>query len=383
MSVRELTQQQLDPAAGYELRRPILLMLAILPVLLVTLAVVRFLNSSSPVTALVAIALVATACVVLVVVTSPSRAPVSRLSHMLVLALALAALLVDVAAGWSTDPNGRNNLIPIAIGVFTLVLAPFRPPRELAVGGILTAILVGAVAQLHAHVTPSTVLPGVHVVTWAGPVLALSLAAAVFGFSMLRELDRWRRKAATLRLHTSPVLRQEMSRAVQRDRVSVLDREVVPLFSRVLERGEVTEEDQRQARAIAESIRTIMVADVDRSWLESGLARHLPGGVGDQSPVVDPNHIAPTMGLDGRAAMRALLLELFRSPGFEPASLRIVFSEERGQVRVALDARVHLADRASRASLDPYLAVLRVLFPGMTLKIIPSSIRLEFMYGRS
>ncbi len=383
MTARELTQQQLDPAAGFELRRGILLVLAILPALLLTLAVVRFLNSSSPVTALLAIGFVTAACGVLAVAISPARAPVPRVVHITVLGLAIAALAVDVAAGWSSDPTGRNNLIPIAVGILTLALAPYRPPRELAVGTVVATGLVGVIALLHAQISPSSVLPWIHVLAWTAPVLAISLGATVFGYGMVQELERWRRDVASNVIETAPVLRQEIRREVQRNRVSILNRDVVPLFARVLERGEVTEADRAEAAAIAKAIRGVMVADVDRNWLDSGVARVLPGDVGDDQAVVDPDRLSPLMTVDERAALRALLLAIFSTPTFDPKGFRIEFVGEPRAVRASVHVHLDHRERATRSMLEPYLAVMRVMFRGLTLKTSASAIRLEFSYGRS
>ena len=383
MNRRELTQQQLDPAAGFELRRAITLVLAVLPALMLTLAVVRFLGSSSPLTALVAIGLVAAACVILAVAISPARAPVPRLVHVTVLGLGVGALVVDVAAGWSSDPTGRNNLVPIAVGILTLALAPYRPPRELAIGTGVTTAVVGTIALVHAQLSPSSVLPWIHMIAWAAPVLALSLGATVFGYGMVRELEQWRREAASKTIETAPVLRQEIRREVQRNRVSILNRDVVPLFARLLERGDVTEADKTAAAAIADSIRGIMVADVDRNWLESGVARFLPGGGGAGNPVVDPERLSSLMTVDERAALRALLLAAFTAPSFDPDGFRIEFVGEPRQVRGTVRARLDHRERATRSMLAPYFAVMRVVFPGLRLKTSQSDIRLEFSYGRS
>jgi hypothetical protein len=383
VSTRELTQQQLDPAAGFELRRGILLVLAILPALMITLVVVRFLNSSSPLTALVAIGLVAAACGILAVAISPARAPVPRFVHVAVLGLGVGALVVDVSAGWSSDPTGRNNLIPIAVGILTLALAPYRPPRELAVGAVVTTMLVGTIALVHAQHSESSVLPWIHVVAWSAPVLALSLGATVFGFGMVRELERWRRESASAATETAPVLRQEIRREVHRNRVSILNRDVVPLFARVLERGDVTESDKAEAAAIADAIRGVMVAEVDRNWLDSGVARFLPGGVGDENPVVDPDRLSSLMTVDERAALRAMLWAIFTAPSFEPDGFRIEFVGEPRRVRGTIQAHLDHRERGTRSALDPYLAVMRVMFPGLTLKTSQSEIRLEFSYGRT
>jgi hypothetical protein len=383
MSTRELTQQQLDPAAGFELRRAILLVLAILPALMLTLAVVRFRNSQSPLTALVAIGLVAAACAIVAIAISPARAPVPRIVHVAVLGLGTLAAVIDVAAGWSSDPTGRNNLVPIAVGILTLALAPYRPPRELAVGTVVTGAVVGAVALVHAELTPNTVLLWIQVLAWVAPVLALGFGATVFGISVVRELARWQGELASKAIETAPVLRQEIRREVQRNRISILNREVVPLFARVLDRGEVTEADRAEAAAIADAIRGVMVAESDRNWLEGGVARYLPGGVGDENPVVDPHRLSALMTVDERAALRVLLLAMFATPTFDSKGFHIHFVGEPRQVRATVQARLDHRDRATRSIIDPYLAVMRVMFPGLTLNTTSSAFRLEFFYGRS
>jgi hypothetical protein len=300
-----------------------------------------------------------------------------------VLGLTISALAVDVAAGWSTDPTGRNNLIPIAVGILTLALAPYRPPGELAVGAVVSTVLVGAIALTHAQMSGSSVLPWIHVVAWTAPVLALSLGATMFGYGMIREFERWRSEVASRTIETAPVLRQEIRREVQRNRVSILNQEVVPLFARVLERGEVTEADRTAAAEIAAAIRGVMVAEVDRNWLESGVARFLPGGVSEDHPVSDPERLSSLMTVDERAAVRALLLAMFSAPSFDPKGFGIDFVGEPTKVRATVHAHLDYRERATRSIIDPYLAVMRVMFPGLALKTSPSEIRLEFSYGRS
>jgi len=135
--------------------------------------------------------------------------------------------------------------------------------------------------------------------------------------------------------------------------------------------------------AIAGAIRGVMVAEVDRNWLESGVARFLPGGGGDDSPVIDPDRLSPLMTVDERAALRALVLAIFSAPSFDPNGFCIEFLGEPRKVRGTVHAHLDHRERATRSIVDPYLAVMRVMFPGLSLKISPSAIRLEFSYGRS
>jgi hypothetical protein len=377
---RELTHQQLDPAGSFDLRRAILLVLTILPLLLLTVAVVRFLNASSPLTALLGIGLIAGACGILAYAISPTHAPVRRGTHIVVLGLAVAALAVDAAAGWNADPTGRNNLIPIAVGILTLALAPYRPPAEIAVGGGVCTVAVGSIAFAHAALGSSTVLPWIHVVGWTAPVVAMSTGAAVFGFSMVGELERWRRESASSVIERVPEVSQEIRREVQRNRIDILNRDVVPLFARVIADGEVTDSDRSEAAGISDAMRGVMVADVDRNWLESGVARFLPGPADDH--VADPERLSSLMTVDERAALRALLLAVFSTPTFDGDGFGILFTGEPRQVRCEVLAHLNHRDRATRSIIDPYLAVMRVMFPGVVLKTTPSAIRLEFSYER-
>jgi hypothetical protein len=128
-------------------------------------------------------------------------------------------------------------------------------------------------------------------------------------------------------------------------------------------------------------MRGVMLADVDRTWLESGISRFLPGPA--DRYLDDPDRLSSLMSVDERAALRALLLAIREVPGFSAEGFRIVFTGEPRRVRCEVQADLNYRERATRSIIDPYLAVMRIMFSGIVLKTSPSALRLEFSYERS
>jgi hypothetical protein len=171
--------------------------------------------------------------------------------------------------------------------------------------------------------------------------------------------------------------------SVRRDRITTLNREVIPFFSRILETGTITDADRDRASQIAQSIRSIMVAEVDRSWLEvliETTGGEGPGRSGAAAAVIqDPERLASHMLVGQRTAMRALLSALREQQGFTRDDLDISITADGELCRVEVIARVAV-DGVPRAAFAPYLALLRSAFDDVTMDIDPPSLWIRFSY---
>jgi hypothetical protein len=171
---------------------------------------------------------------------------------------------------------------------------------------------------------------------------------------------------------------------VQQDHVTILGQAVIPYFESVLESGEVTPESRGRAREIADSIRSVMVAEVDRSWLEGivGQAAMGAGVAGGRSTtaVVDAAGRVNDLDIDRRTALRALIVALFAHPDFSPSSLQIRVIPDGERTFVTLYAVVDCSDGQLRTRLDPYFAVMRILFPDSVVAFTRPALRLRFSY---
>src|SRR5690606_16895311 len=128
------------------------------------------------------------------------------------------------------------------------------------------------------------------------PILALAYAAAAHSKAVIDALERWHRKV----MRPGRVVTREdedgIARSVQQDRVTILNRDVLPFFLEIIDKPAVSNADRERARDIAASVRKVMVAEVDRSWLEQAVDKLMPGdhqADAAAEPVVrDDDHVA-------------------------------------------------------------------------------------------
>ena len=206
------------------------------------------------------------------------------------------------------------------------------------------------------------------------PILAMSLAAATFGRHLIAGLERWRRHAGRAASNFAEVNTDWIARSVQQDRVTILNQEIVPFFAAVLHKGAIDEDDRERARQIAEAIRAIMVAEIDRSWLDA-ILEQLEG-----RSASDPARLAAQMTTDQRAAVRATLLALTGLTSYEAGSLGVALTRRGTLVDVFVSATLSNADSAARGEIAPFLAVLRIVFQDFRVAFSGPRLALRFSY---
>ncbi|MEP6477988.1 MAG: hypothetical protein ABJB03_01240 [Rhodoglobus sp.] len=383
MTHRERTLQQLDPLGGMAVRT-----ITILGAIgIVIFAIAQTFANARDIDfvglAIVAIVVVAACAAVLIYSSSPLRAPMNRTVHLLAMGLAMLALVLNAGSMWRSNELIQDDWGPSVVGVVSLVLAVYRPARELAVVGSFAALFTGFLALLQVHSLQSPVPPFVFVIVAVTPVLALSLAGAMFVRVSVTTLVRWQSRAdrAARRLADRSV--EGIARSVQQDRVTILNRDVVPFFAEVLTRASITDEDRARASQIADSIRRVMVADVDRSWLDvvveqAAGARDRPGA----EAVQDPERLASAMNTDQRTATRAMIVTLFEHQGFDPDGFDVTIERDGDEVVGTIRADVIRGTTTVRSDLAPYLAVFRVLFRDLEIDYSASTVRIRFAYDR-
>lgn len=379
---RERTRQQLDPA-GVTGMRPVAIAAAaaaFVYALLMTLRVPDHLEY--PVLSMLALVLLALACGIVIVQSSPLRAPLSATTHFFVQLFALAAATLAVAAGWGDNRYINDDWPPISIGILLLALSSYRPSREIAGAGSLAAIYLGFLVLLEVPTLASPAPPVAVVISSVTPMLALCFGAAMFTSSFIRALERWQRRAELATRRITSQLRAGIVRSVQQDRVTILNKDVLPFFTDVLSRGEVTIGDRARAATIADSIRGLMVAESDRSWLEQVVEHTVNAQEREHVAnfVNDPHRLAPMITTRQRTAVRALLVALFDEPGFDHQSFSFDFARDRGRCLGVLTASVDSFDYTMRTSLAPYFAVMRVVFTDLHIEFTQSKLELRMSY---
>jgi hypothetical protein len=395
---REATAQQNDPL-GTLIQRPVVLVLATFAV---GLAVARTLFPDAPFelsrAAFAAVGFLMLATAILVVATSPYRAPFTRRSFVLIVACGLAAVVIEAVSTAGQNPMIRDDWGSTALGLLLLSTAPYRPAREIVLAAVVGSAVVAIVVVLQTPGFSVTAPPALFATIGVTPLLALGVGGAVYSATFVRLVQQWLARASTLTRESAQELRPGIARSVQQDRVTDLNRDVVPFFTELVERGTVSAADTERATAIASVIRRRIVDEADRSWLENVLIEVCPRG--SAGTVVDPDRLAERMSGDQRTAVRAVVKAMAvdqgarverdagpgRGDGGERAtvssSLAVVLNDDDPLVRALIRLDSASGDTALRQRYAPYFAVLRILFRDLLVDVSGSSLTLRFSYDQ-
>ena len=380
MTVRERTRQQLDPAGSIGTGVVTSVIAAGVVVFSVVMTLMGVAEISSPPLAGLALAAEAAAAATLAVASGPRRAPFGREPFILAVSLGCIAIALSAASTWSSDAGIRDDWAAVAVGVILIACGPYRPVRELLIGGSLSALLVGFVTLLQYRWYVTEAPAAAFIIVAVTPLLAMCFAGAVYSGSVVRSIERWQRRASAANLSLMREVHGGIARSVQQDRVTILNRDVLPYLREVLATGEVDEETRMRARQISDSIRSVMVSEADRSWLETVLDEVAGPGNGQRMTVDDPEHLASGMAPDQRIALRAFLVALLTSPRQSSPRLLITVGSGAGLCEVRLIATLGASEHLHRLTLAPYLAVMRAVFSHLELDFSRSALTLEFSY---
>jgi hypothetical protein len=371
-SRKERTRQQLDPAGSIGVRwATALFAVGALAYGCVMTYVARS-QISSPMVAAIALALLAVACLVIIVGSSPYRAPLRGHVHFAAHILALGAYIAEVLSLWEANTRVRDDWGPICLGLLLVALSPYRPAREIVTSGVISAIFIGFVTLLQmpyfAHQGPSMVFVTLAIT----PMLALCFSAAVFSATALDALLRWQERARSASRTLVAQAQSVVARSVERDRVGILSQEVLPFFSDLLSREEITESDRARAAEIAASVRFLMVRDVDRTWLESLSA---PSVLVD-----DIDRAAAEMTTEQRTAFRALLGALSEASIATEPSVHVVLARDTILCHGTITALLKPGATAGRSAFVSYFAEIRAAFDELHVEHDVTTLRLRFSY---
>lgn len=381
MTNLERTRQQLDPVGGLGHRLSTVIVVSCAMAYAIYATVSHLTELSSPPLAALSLLWLFVAWLVVVVGTSSRRGPFTRNAHIVVHLLALGSIALSVASEWDLNTAVQDDFGPVALGLLILAMGPYRPAAEIAGAGVLSAIFVGFLTLLEApFIVASTAPPLIYVLASAAPLLAAAFASSTYSRSMVRELERWREDDLRDVAASDEEVLGGIERSVQQDRVTVLGRDVLPFFNTILQHGSISEDDRARARTIADSIRSIMVAEADRSWLEllfSSQNLDLPP---PEAVVSDPAGCAAGMATEQRTALRAVIVAVSEESSYVENTLRIGLRKGAGTCHGVLRAEIGASDFESRSLFLPYVALMRVVFSDVRVEFRHSTLTLEFAY---
>jgi hypothetical protein len=370
----ERSFQQLDPL-GTLIGRPMTFLAAAgIPGFATVMTWLNRFDIDYPILAVAALAAIVVAGAALVYGSSPLRAPFSLRTHVLVIGAATLGYVLSALSMWQSNAYIRDDWGTIALGLTLLSLSQYRPPREIASTGLLLALFAGVFALLQMHSLVTRTPPIAFALVAMTPILALSLASATFARFLIEGLERWRRRARRAVDSFATENTDWIARSVQQDRVTILNQKVVPFFADVLRKGSIDSEERARAREISDAIRAVMVAEVDRTWLDA-IVDQVTGHSSD-----DPDHLAVAMSTDQRTAVRALIVAIAGHPGYRLGSLavsiRLTGKTHRATIRASLDT----PDNVVRGEIAPYFAVMRIVFDELKVEFARSTLTLRFSY---
>ena len=371
--------QQVDPLGALS-SRPVTALAALAAVVYAAVSTLATRDeiTSGP-AAVGALAALAAAGVVLVLASSSLRAPFSRASVVAVALMGSVAVVLSALGTAGANSMVRDDWAPLAVGLVLVGLAPYRPAVDIVAAGAVTSVVVAAVvvAESASFVTHVPVLA--FVVVAVTPVVALSLAGASFSAAFTTLVERWIAGASSARQASAEEFRSSVVRSVQQDRVTILNRDVVPFFGQVVAAGVVTEADVERARRISADLRGTMVAEADRSWLEQMLADPVTRVSG---VVVDPDRAAGRMTAAHRTSLRALLVAFGETDAVRADTVQVELDTQEERVEARISVATASSETAVRHRLAPYFAVVRIVFDDLQVDPAPPLLTLRFSYDQ-
>ena len=407
MTARRATQQRLDPLgtlAAWPLAP------AVAAIVLCNAVIATVLQSDqviSPLLATLAVLAMAAAAGTLVIATQPAFSPFGTRMHVAMLGFAVLGYLLEQVSRWGNNLLVQDDFGPVGIGLLLLALAPYRPWRQIMGSGLLASAIAIVVTVPQAQSFQINVPVAVFAIVAVTQILAPTAAGAAYSRRIVQSILSWQTDARRAMVARTEEARGQVARAVVEQQVTALKAGVIPFLAELLERGTVTAIDIARAGQLAADVRRSLVAEIDRTWLDSVATRERAALAERGTPgllvVADPEHRATMFLAEQRAATAALIGALCAAPGFDPHSLVVQIAGSAvlvpgapsvpagptplGQLAAAaptqvdtitIQAALDLPPRRVRALLRPYLGVIRVVFQNVRITVRRPSLTIEF-----
>ena len=345
--------QQIDPLSWFTRSLVPLAFTATLLVFAVGSILVGWNYLAMPLVDFAATGILLVACFIVQSRTRPFRPPFTARRAILPLAVTLVALALDTWANLESTTPVQFWWAPVGVAVVIGTLAPYSSARNILGYGAVFTVLV-AVASCIAFLGPVTVWPPLTTALIGGSsVIAGTAASAVFSFAMVARTQALFAWAGTV-VPPDAVLTEAAANTAERTTVARLGTRVAPFLQRIADAGEVTNADRALAGQLARRLRSDLVEQANRSWLDAIV-------VNGRIFIVDPERRADRMNAAQRSALRGLLVAALRNPSTDAGSLFIELrGQEDGSTAVALSLDVDLPEGRRVMLLAPYYLALQM-----------------------
>ena len=377
----EVTLERLDPlsaaAARPVTRGAALLALAIPPVSLISAAH----EATQPLWLVVSYAALVSAVWTLLDRSNTARPVRRHPSAQLYQVLLVVMVLPSVAASLGTNDQLRDDWAPLVVGVMFIASTPYRPSREIAFWTVVHTSVCAALGLVQAPFVISDMPTLTYAVTGPFSVAVMGFAAAAYARSLDSSTQLWHDRAWRAAAAAGIEHRSGVARSVQQRRISVLNREVVPYLQRVLQAEAVSDDDRDEARRLARSIRTLLVADVEKTWvqlmLDDLVGRHPRLNI--TTAAIDPDDLGRHAALERRTLLRALAA--ISVERLVATDLTLQLSAPEGRLAVRWSVATPRPRDDARREMRSMLELIRGLTVRSSVYEQQGHLVIEFEYG--
>jgi hypothetical protein len=343
--------QQTDPLSWYTRSRFPL----VFSVLMIALGIVSITAFWSllwhPWIEIVAFVFASAAMLVIVLSARPMRAVRHATASGVPVGLMLAAIALATVNAASSTVAVQYWWVPMGVAYLVGALAPFVTVRRTLLNGITLTVAAGIAAFVGfagtgpVWTTASVVLITIN--TTVGASAAAVTVAWILVTTTQRVFDKQRPNEPATESDADIALR------VERRTLARLGTRVAPFLQGIADTGTITAEDRSLAGQMARRLRTDLIGQANRTWLDS-IALFGP------LYVVDPDHRANQMASVQRVALRGLLEAIMSDPVTRDGSLLIELrGQPDGSTAVGITVDVNLPEGRRVAMIAPYYLTLQ------------------------
>jgi hypothetical protein len=377
----EQTLERLDPLSAAA-ARPVttgaaLLALVVPPMVLIT----RSHEVVQPVWFVVAYLAVAAATALLLDRSRPTRPVWQSTSAQVFQLLLMAATMASAASTAGANAQLRDDWAPLVVGILLVASTPYRPAREIVVWTGVHTLLCAALGIVQAPAAVADVPTITFAVTGSFTVAMLGFMAAAYAHSLVTSTRLWQERAWQSAANAARSQRVGLARSVQQQRITVLNHEAVPYLQRIIDTPTLSEADREEARRLARSIRSVLVAEVQKTWaqqmLDDVVARRPRLNIAAVAD--DPDDLGRRSALERRTLLRALTVVGVERLAATEVHLRLRAPE--GRLAVECTFAVPHSLRDARRELRSMIELIRGLSRRSSLREREGRLVLEFEYG--
>ena len=376
-----VTLERLDPLAAAA-ARPVTTGAAVLALAVPTAVIaLRTHEITQPAWLVVSYAALFAAVVILLNRSHPTRPVWTAPSAQVFQVLLVIMLITSAASTLGANALVRDDWGPIAVGILLVATTPYRPAREIVLWTVVHSLICAAVAIVQEPFFATDFPVLTYAVAGSVAVAVMGFTAAAYARSLTHSTQLWQTRAWEAAAAAARENRGAVARSVQQQRVSLLNREVVPYLHRVVASPTVSDDDRDEARRLSDSIRTLLVADVERSWaqlmLDDLVAKHPQLNI--RARADDPENRGGQAVLERRTLVRALAaISVERLAATE---LDLELSAPDGRLRVVWSITTPRSMTDARSALRSMIELIRGVTVRSHVYERAGRLVIEFEYG--